>query len=110
MKLLPIILPFLGPVLGDQTGNEAGIDIGSEAGIETGSETGNEKNSIDKEKMAEQMADKIEHIPKEKSSFKDPKGSNSKLGHIHWENVYFEDTLDILGSKKAKFQKNGHSI
>ena len=106
MKLLPIILPFLGPVLGDETGNEAR----SEAGIETGSENGNEKNSIDKEKMAEQMADKIEHIPKEKSSFKDPKGSNSKLGLIHWENVYFEDTLDILGSKKAKFQKNGHSI
>ena len=101
MKLLPIILPFLGPVLGDQTANEAG----SEAGIETGSETGNEKNSIDKEKMAEEFADKIEHIPNEKSSFKDPKGSNSKLGHIHWENVYFEDTLDILGSKKTEFRK-----
>ena len=93
MKLLPIILPFLGPVLGNQTGNEAG------------SETGSEKNSIDKEKMAEQLADKIEQIPKEKSSFKDPKGSNSKIGHIHWENVYFEDTSDIFGSKKAGFQK-----
>ena len=84
----------MGPVLGNQTGNEAG------------NATGSEKNSIDKEKMAEQLADKIEQIPKEKSSFKDPKGSNSKIGHIHWENVYFEDTLDILGSKKTGFQKN----
>ena len=83
----------MGPVLGNQTGNEAG------------SETGSEKNSIDKEKMAEQLADKIEEIPKENSKFKDPKGSKSKLGHIHWENVYFEDTLDILGSKKTGFQK-----
>ena len=105
MKLLPIILPFLGPVLGDQAGNEVGSEAGIQAGIETGSETGNEKNSIDKEKMAEKLADKIEKLPKENSKFKDPKGSKSKLGHIHWENVYFEDTLDILGSKKTGFQK-----
>lgn len=86
MKLLPF-LPFLGTVLGNESDKQANT----------------EPNSPDKEKMAEKLADKMEQIPEEKPKAQDPSEIHRKLGTIHWENVYFEDTLDILGSKKAVF-------
>ena len=80
MKLLKIILPLVGKILcQDQAGN-----------------------APDGEKKAEKLADTMEQIPK--PNFRNLNDSKPKFGKIDWENVYFEDTLDILGSQKARFQ------
>ena len=85
MKLLPILVPLLRTVLTNETENQAG-------------------SSPEKEKMAEKLADTMEEIPNEKPNFRNLNDSRAKFGKIDWENVYFEDTLDILGPKKAGFQ------
>ena len=85
MKLFQIILPLVGNVLCNEHENQA-----------TGSKP---KDS----KTAEKLADTMEKIPQEKPSFRNLNDKNKKFGKIDWENVYFEDTLDILGSKKTRF-------
>ena len=85
MKLLPILVPLLRTILTNETENQAG-------------------SSPEKEKVAEKLADTMEEIPNEKPNFRNLNDSRAKFGKIDWENVYFEDTLDILGSKKARFQ------
>ena len=83
MKLLQIILPLVGKILCDQQQNQAG-------------------NEPDEETKAEKLADTMEQIPK--PNFRNLNDSKRKFGKVDWENVYFEDTLDILGSKKARFR------
>ena len=85
MKFLQIMLPLIGKILCDQQQNQA-------------------ENAADGEKTAEKLADTIEEIPKEKPNFRNLNETRQKFGKIDWENVYFEDTLDILGSKKTRFQ------
>ena len=85
MKLLPFLLPFVGKILCDEQENQV-------------------ENASEEAKMAEKLADTIEEIPKEKPNFRNLNETRQKFGKIDWENVYFEDTLDILGSKKTRFQ------
>lgn len=85
MKILRFLLPFVGKILCDEQENQA-------------------ENASEEAKMAEKFADTFEEIPKEKPNFRNLNETRQKVGKIDWENVYFEDTLDILGSKKTRFQ------
>ena len=85
MKILRFLLPFVGKILCDEQENQA-------------------ENASEEAIKAEKLADTIEEIPKEKPNFRNLNETRQKFGKIDWENVYFEDTLDILGSKKTRLQ------
>ncbi len=84
MKLLPFVSVFTAVIC-----NENHVENESP-----------EVNIPETDKMAEKLADTMEEIPKEKPNVEHPSEANRKWGKIDWENVYFEDTLDILGAKK----------
>lgn len=86
MKLLPVLSLFTAVIC-----NENNVENESP-----------EVNIPETDKMAEKLADTMEEIPKVKPNVENPSEANRKWGKIDWENVYFEDTLDILGAKKPK--------